>query len=295
MTRAALAGAVLALAARNAGAAITEIESSTDCPGSADVTSRLRQIGTEVGVPGGFLAEIVTSERVVQVRMLRADRGLVAERRFDAQGSCAELAETAAVILATWQARLEADEIPAPLAVRTPARHVAPLAVELGAGVLVSEPRAPAAGAAFSVDVSPSESALGVSGTILLPPVTSERLLPGADVVTWTPAVTAAARARLRRGALFAELRGGPGLALLSVRGDGFRVNHGDTSWTFVAHGSFRVGVLASRVGVVAGLEALWQAREATATWSDDAGQPRDHALDRAAVVASVGLLWRAF
>lgn len=88
-----------------------EVRSSTDCPSAQDVTDRLLPLLPPFTGPAQ--ARDVAQVQVVQVRsdrtrdlsirLLRPDASEIGDRRVTLQGTCVEMAETVATILATWK------------------------------------------------------------------------------------------------------------------------------------------------------------------------------------------------
>jgi hypothetical protein len=91
--------------------AAVEVRSTTDCPSAQEVTERLLPLLPPSTDPSD--ARDVALIQVVEVRadgtadlslrLLRADASEIGDRRVSLQGSCAEMAEAVATILATWE------------------------------------------------------------------------------------------------------------------------------------------------------------------------------------------------
>lgn len=102
-------------------AAGVEVLSNTNCPSAQDVTDRLLPLLPPFTGPGE--TRDVAQVQVVQVRgdgtrdlsirLLHPDASEIGDRRMTLQGSCVEMAETVATILATWKtdARPEGPDV----------------------------------------------------------------------------------------------------------------------------------------------------------------------------------------
>lgn len=104
-----------------AATAGVEVLSNTDCPSAQDVTDRLLPLLPPFTGPAE--SRDVAQVQVVQVRgdgtrdlsirLLHPDASEIGDRRMTLQGSCVEMAETVATILATWKtdARPEGPDV----------------------------------------------------------------------------------------------------------------------------------------------------------------------------------------
>jgi hypothetical protein len=97
-------------------AAPLQVEGDVSCPAPAEVAARLRPLlgGAGVGQPGDRV-RLDREAGVLRVALVRADGQVRGARNVDERHDCAELAEAAAVILASWQAA-EAPPLRAPAA-----------------------------------------------------------------------------------------------------------------------------------------------------------------------------------
>jgi hypothetical protein len=105
------------------------IEGDSTCPTPAQVKEQLGSLGVRpedgnAEPSAQHRAYLSTVERFVIVALLGPDGGLVAERKLDRSASCAELAQTVAVILAAWEAKF--SPMLAPTVIAMPALPPAP-------------------------------------------------------------------------------------------------------------------------------------------------------------------------
>jgi hypothetical protein len=81
-----------------------EVEGSVTCPSPAEVAARLRPLlRGEVLDQAGDRVRLDRHEGVLRVAVVRADGQVRGVRNVDERHDCAELAEAAAVIVASWQ------------------------------------------------------------------------------------------------------------------------------------------------------------------------------------------------
>jgi hypothetical protein len=220
-------GVVLALLL----AAAVDVQSTVPCPSAAEVEARLPPLALQ-GAPAGARDRAVVSRSggTLTLALSRADGSAVVERQLDAQGSCSELAEALALMIAVWHAQ-EHPDVPRPPALQRPAvRPPGAYSVEAGTQLFAS---------LSGGDVSPGALlsarlwrrawgvALSVSGTAL-----REQPL-GRGLAAWTRGAIGLGPARR----LLAEpLRLDvwvEGLAGLTVgRGRGYAANDTPAVWT---------------------------------------------------------------
>lgn len=90
-------------------AATIQVEASGRCPAASEIEVKLEPLLARAGVEGpARRATIVEDRGELAIRLAELDGTVVAEKRLPTGGSasCAVLAETAAVVVATWDARL---------------------------------------------------------------------------------------------------------------------------------------------------------------------------------------------
>jgi hypothetical protein len=195
----------------------------------------------------------------VHVELLGLDGQLVAERTLERTGSCGDVAEAVAVVLAAWQAKFNPNlATPTVKPPQSPPAEAAPLVTQAGNSP-PSRPMPFDAGLALLASISGGEAAFGAKlegclfpgggslGLDIALSATSTHAQSIASPVStaeWTrAALSAGPTYRLRRNAAVLDVHAGPVLALLHVRGTGLASTSSDTS---------------GQLGVVAGLRGLW-------------------------------------
>ncbi|MEA2699583.1 MAG: hypothetical protein QOI66_3854 [Myxococcales bacterium] len=89
-------------------AALVEVRATSDCPSAAAVQTALQGLLSAVAdAPASDVADLEAQGDAVVIRLHTAGGAFVAEKRLPPELSCAERAAAAAVILATWEARLQ--------------------------------------------------------------------------------------------------------------------------------------------------------------------------------------------
>jgi hypothetical protein len=199
------------------------VEGSSTCPTPAAVTERLRAL-----LPAGAPADVVrlTSDGAgLRVTLLRADGSTAGSRAIAGQHSCDQLADAAAVVIATWQLEaVERERLPAPpppavVAARAPVAR-SPWRWELGAGAgagLSGPDLAPAA--LLLASVAPGER-LGLTARAQVSGNRPATLPAGS--ADWRRALLAVGPRLRFGGKAQAEAHAGVGLSWLSITGRGF-------------------------------------------------------------------------
>lgn len=227
------------------------------CPAAVDVDARMRSIlhlPAERQLSESFLVE--RHEAGLYVALRSADATLIGERRLPLEGSCDELAQAAAVVLAAWLTDVHPDfagglpprtepEVPAPEtrpapepvapprpAARPPAPVVPPRAAPrspwrfdaaLGGGFDLTSGTLAAAGLA-SIGYGAEERGLGAALVVIAGPARKEPLQPG-QVRWWRWPLAIAARYRVSTASLSWDLSAGPMAAWLHLEGLDFYAN----------------------------------------------------------------------
>jgi hypothetical protein len=290
-------------------AAAIAVTGATTCPSPAEVTSALVALLPAPAVTGAVeaRAELVAEGASLQLRLLGPDGRVLSEKGLPREESCAVMADTAAVVLAAWAARLNADvslafEAPrsttaasTPLATAAPPDRAAPRWVaSLGAGLFASFQDtfdAPTAAPAGSLELGVRGvrgveegwgARLGIAAT------GSHRNALGPGQALWQRlGVSLGASRRKSWGRV--SLTGGLDLiaALLFVEGDGFTTGRDVRTWDVGPSGSARLGLGVGRVEPwVAVGGAVWlrsQLIEVT-------GVAEQHRLSRLQLLAGAGL-----
>lgn len=214
------------------------------CPTPAEVSRVLTGlVPARAAKPAEGRAYLSASGGFVTIELWGLDGGLMAERRLDSVGSCAEMAEAVAVILAAWQADLSprraqgVTELPAAAAVSPAPESAAgpPVLFDVGAAALTSlvSGKAELGGKVEGV-LLPFASPLGFhlaaaaasshTQTSTSPPV-------GAQWIR--PALSAGPNLRWRGQSFAVDVHGDAVLALQRVKGVGLTTISSDTSVQF--------------------------------------------------------------
>lgn len=270
-----MAAPVLALLLASS-APVVIVEGDTACPTPAEVAARVATLlPAGAGTAQADVARIEVEAGTMRVTLTRSDGATLGERAIDGTFPCADLAEAAAVVLATWESDVHPEyraappphpaptEPPVVAVTAPPPAPRAPAAFDLGAAVAGSLAPSPAGGAApalgaLAVGSWTPSGRLGLRGALQW---TAERELElGAGAVRWRRA-TAALGPQLRftspdtRWAL--DLHADGLAAWLTAGGAGFtRDRQGD---------SFDPGL-------GAGVRALWFGRRGLVPWLELAG-----------------------
>lgn len=84
-----------------------DLHSSTHCPSSDAIRASLQPLLPELGTGDAAWVDVATpepsGESRLRVRLLRPDGSVVADRHLAVQGTCDEMADTIATVLATWE------------------------------------------------------------------------------------------------------------------------------------------------------------------------------------------------
>jgi hypothetical protein len=126
------------------------VEGNTSCPTPADVAARLQAVAPSSRMAGKAL--LTESEGTLRVQLVRTNGTVVGERVLDARYPCKELADAAAVVLASWQGEFDAAPVAAPSleGVPVPPRPRGK-ALEFGVGLVAAGPRPLSAGGSLDL------------------------------------------------------------------------------------------------------------------------------------------------
>ena len=246
------------------------VKGDLDCPSPALVAQRLAELG-DIGEGSGEVVELSREEGALVVRLRRGDGEIVGNRRL-APGSCRQLAESAAVVVAAWHARIgetplvpEAmggPAIPAPEAVLrerrdAPQERVWALTVA-GFASLDQSSGAPAARLSLARGAA-SGLRLGLGAGLT---GTHTAAVAGGAGTWWRLTLVTTAGRRLGLGPTsFLEVGGQLAASVLRVAGTGFAQNERATTFHPGGGGYLHVG---KRLGVVApwlGVEVFYWPR----------------------------------
>lgn len=225
---------------------VVAVEGDTVCPTADEVAARVATLlpARETGTAPD-LARIEVASGWMSVTLARPDGSLLGQRAIDGRFPCADLAEAAAVMVATWESDVHpefrpppAPARPAPPVVAAPAAAAPPRAAyDLGAAVVASlAPSGGDAGAAigalFVASWAPAGRGLGVR--LALTGTGDRTLTLGDGHVRWRR-VAAALGPQFRvasatsRWAL--DLHAEAVAAWLTASGDGFATDRRDNAF----------------------------------------------------------------
>ena len=128
-------------------AGAVEVESGSTCPQAKEVAQKVAALLPAASRTAPDRARIDRAGDRLQLELRRADGTPVAWRRLDANAACEELAEAAAVMIATWETELEAgrplpppdfDRDAPPLVIEAPPTPRGRMRWELGVGFAAS-------------------------------------------------------------------------------------------------------------------------------------------------------------
>lgn len=250
--------------------AMPDVTGDSTCPTPAEVRAQLAALALatdrDSATPGAHKVNISGAGSSVHVELLALDGQLLAERTLERTGSCSDVAEAVAVIIAAWQAKFDPNLAP-PTVVppKVPPAAAAPAAIhevkpasgmpmpfDVGLALLASMAGGEAAyGAKLEGCLFPGGGALGLDISLSATSTHAQSIALPVSTAEWTRvALSAGPTYRLRRNAAMLDVHAGPALALLHVRGTGLPSTASDTS---------------AQLGVVAGLRGLW-------AWNSAAG-----------------------
>jgi hypothetical protein len=303
----------LALAGGAAAAAPAELEVTGDstCPTPTDVAARLADLlpptADRRGIPAGTHVVVTRGDAGTQL-VLRGSRGEdLATRALPAEGSCADLAGAAAVVVAAWRADLDPElapavHLPAPAAPPPaatvsasppPAAPVPPRSFAVGMGLLASETGGSLAPGAMLMGWLGLGRRLALDASVF--GATSRSADVGAlpRVASWTRVAlavgpTLAMRRDRIRGALHVQALAG----LLHVKGVGLDTVDSDTTVLVGA-------AVGARQEIVSGTSAFWMGLD-VCLWPGDQrlvvqNVSEQAHLSRVDVVVSAGLAFGNF
>jgi hypothetical protein len=199
------------------------VEGATSCPEPGEVAARLQVVAPAGKLPGRALLSV--AEGALRVQLMRANGTIVGERLLDARYPCAELADAAALVLASWQGEFEAAPVVAPsVEVRPDEVPRREPWLEIGAGLVAAGPRPLSAGGSLSLGLS--RGAWGL--TFQLMAVDFHRQPIGPGEISWnrSPAALTVRRRFQSSSGLVLGLHGGVAAAALFSRSQGLELSH---------------------------------------------------------------------
>jgi hypothetical protein len=241
-------------------ASLPEVTGDSTCPTPAEVREQLAALASSsdragVAKPGTHHANVSSADSNVHVELLGLDGQLLAERTLDRAGSCGDMAEAVAVVIAAWEAKFDPNmatpmvfppkvQLSEPMAMISQVGHLPAsrsMPFDAGLALLASMAGGEAAfGAKLEGCLFPGGGALGLDLALSATSTHSQSIATPASTAQWTrAALSAGPTYRLRWNA-----------AMLHVRGSGLPSTASDTS---------------AQLGVTAGLRGLW-------AWNNAAG-----------------------
>jgi hypothetical protein len=250
---------------------VPEIAGDCTCPTPAEVRERLVPLadsgaGETTDEIAPHRAYLSSTNQSVHVELLAADGNLLAERSLDRTGTCSDVAEAVAVVLATWEAKLNPNlatpvaPLPAPPA-PAPERVVAtkaepapprPMPFDAGLALLASVVGGEAVfGARIEGCLFPSDVSIGLHAALSATSTHTQSIAtPASDAQWMRAALSVGPNYRLGQAAPGLDVHASAVLALLHVQGAALPKTSSDTSL---------------QLGLAAGLRGLW-------AWNNAAG-----------------------
>jgi hypothetical protein len=189
-------------------------------------------------------AQVLRSGNRLHLQLVAADAAVIAERWIDDSGSCVELAELIAVVIASWESdvhpeftRPHAEPMPVVLSEKPASRPWPPAPnprsayYEAAAGASLSYSGSPAMAGILTVGWFPHGHGPGLRLSATVESARTLDLTPGQ--ATWRRwAGDAELDWRLPRGAWALDFHGGLALGWLAARGVGFSQNYSGSSFS---------------------------------------------------------------
>ena len=229
-------------------ATLIQIEGSTDCPAATAVREALAH-----RTPTPRAARIQLTSEAGTLRLVLVDQAgrPRAERRLPASGSCAELAEAAALVVTVWDRELDASRMPLP-ALEPPAlvrRAPSRISYDVAARALVSWELGAGVAAGGAVDATVGQRAghwalrMGARG------LERQTHPVGPGQIEWTrPALSVGARYQLAPAHWRVDVHAEALAALLVVRANGDLNGHEELDFDSGLGGGVRGGYLLGAV-----------------------------------------------
>lgn len=239
---------------------VLNVQGTSTCPTPVEVSARLSNLvarGEAEPLNQAQQAYVSTQDGVVVVELRGADGAVLAERSLAQTASCDDLAEAAAIVLASWQARFNPGLSAS--AGRPPARPPLPVVVAASRRSEIKEPLAFDAGLAVMTSIVDGDAVWGAKlegalfpfvipvgidlGLSLSASHDQSTTMPSI-VARWSrPVLSLGPTFRLRAGAMRLDLHANAAFALLRVRGAGLAETSSDAGMQY---------------GLAAGLRTLW-------------------------------------
>jgi hypothetical protein len=215
------------------------VEGNTRCPEPAEVAARLGAVGSGAAERMQGKAVLSETEGALRVQLLRENGTVVGERLLDSRYPCRDLADAAALVLASWQGEFNAAPVKAPSleAQRKPARPGRWL--ELGGGLVAAGPRPLSAGGSLSFGAIRGNWGLSVQ----LIAADFHRQPFGGGEISWnrSPVSLTVRRQFAFSSGVVVGLDAGMAGAALFSRSERLPINHSTTSFDFGPAGGAKV------------------------------------------------------
>lgn len=242
-----------------------DVQGTSTCPTPNEVSQHVARLLPETqSSERSSRATLSSGEGFVGIQLLGPEGGVLAERQLDRSGSCADMAEAVAVILAAWQAQFSPTISPTVIesaaptpSGTTPLPEVAPpqpFLFDAGLAALTSIAGGEAAlGGKLEGALTPFASGLGFHIATSLSS-SHEQTTTASDVqAQWIrPALSVGPNLRLQGSRLALDIHGDAVLALLRIKGSGSGLKENASDTTVQA-------------GLAAGVRGLWTWNRAAA------------------------------
>ena len=233
---------------------------SDACPSAAEVEQALASMLSSVsGVVGQDVAKVERTGGHLRVELVDATAAVLAERLLDGHGSCAELAELAAIVIASWESDVHPEFVrphAEPLVAPPPATRAPGAAFDVSLGASLSQAGQLAAGGFLGAAWFPRGKGLGLS--FLVAGETTRTLEVGDGQARWRRWTGSPEIAwRWGRGGLAVDGHGGLALGWLATNGVNFSENKSNASFS---------------LAVTAGIRSSWWFSRHIAGWIDVRG-----------------------
>jgi hypothetical protein len=221
---------------------------SASCPSGYEVEQELAAMVSSVSeVIRPDVARVLRWGNRLHIELVGPDAAVIAERWIDDSGSCAELAELIAVVVASWEsdvhpefARPHAEPMPIAPSEKATARPLPQVPrsaafYEVSAGASLSWSGSPALAAILAAAWVPRGAGPGLHLSATVDSTRTLDLTPGSasGQATWRRWTGSAELDwRLPRGAWALDFHGGLGLGWLVANGVGFSQNHSGYSFS---------------------------------------------------------------
>ena len=216
-------------------------------------------LSTASGAVGQDVAKVERSGGRLRVELVDATAAVLAERELDGHGSCAELAELAAIVIASWESDVHPEFVrphAEPPAAPPPAARVPGAAYDVSLGASLSQAGQLAAGGSLGAAWFPRGTGLGLS--FVVAGETTRTLEVGDGQARWRRWTGSPEIAwRWGRGGLAVDGHGGLALGWLATNGVHFSENKSNASFS---------------LAVTAGIRSSWWFSRYLAGWIDVRG-----------------------